>query len=95
MFFIRFLTDPGDLVLDIFAGSNTTGFVADQENRYWISFEKDIQYLAASSFRFMQENIHDQALKDWHQEIIDGKSIEVSPQANQLRLFEKAAQYCN
>ena len=94
-FFIRFLTEPGDLVLDIFAGSNTTGFVAEQENRYWISFEKDIQYLAASSFRFMQENIHDQALKDWHQEIIDGKSIKVSPKANQLRLFEKAAQYHN
>lgn len=94
-FFIRFLTEPGDLVLDIFAGSNTTGFVAEQENRYWISFEKDIQYLAASSFRFMQENIHDQALKDWHQEIIDGKSLEVSPKANQLRLFEKAAQYHN
>ncbi len=92
-FFIRFLTEPGDLVVDIFAGSNTTGFIAEQENRYWISFEKDIQYLAASSFRFMQEDIHEQALEDWHQEIIRGTSLEVSPKANQLRLFEKAAQY--
>ncbi|WP_255453332.1 site-specific DNA-methyltransferase, partial [Wolbachia endosymbiont of Atemnus politus] len=28
-FFIRFLTQPGDVVLDIFAGSNTTGFVCE------------------------------------------------------------------
>jgi DNA modification methylase len=28
-FFIRFLTDPGDLVFDPFAGSNTTGAVAE------------------------------------------------------------------
>jgi DNA modification methylase len=27
-FFIKMLTDPGDLVVDIFAGSNTTGFAA-------------------------------------------------------------------
>lgn len=92
-FFIRFLTEPGDLVVDIFAGSNTTGFIAEQENRYWIAFEKNIQYLAASSFRFMQEDIHEKALEDWHQEIIRGISLEVSPEANQLRLFEKAAQY--
>src|SRR5690606_21861294 len=30
-FFIRFLTDPGDLVVDLFAGSNTTGAVAESE----------------------------------------------------------------
>ena len=29
MFFIRFLAEPGDLVLDIFDGSNTTGHVAE------------------------------------------------------------------
>ena len=31
-FFIRMLTDPGDLVLDIFAGSNTTGAVAERRS---------------------------------------------------------------
>ncbi|NJL01486.1 MAG: site-specific DNA-methyltransferase [Spirulinaceae cyanobacterium SM2_1_0] len=94
-FFIRLLTDPGDLVIDIFAGSNTTGFIAEQENRYWISFEKDVQYLATSSFRFMQEDIHEQALKDWYQKIICGSSINVAPKVNQLRLFDKAVPYCN
>lgn len=32
-FFIRMLSDPGDLVVDIFAGSNTTGMVAEAEGR--------------------------------------------------------------
>jgi DNA modification methylase len=30
-FFVRFLTSPGDLVLDPFTGSNTTGGVCEQE----------------------------------------------------------------
>jgi DNA modification methylase len=41
-FFIRLLTDPGDLVVDLFSGSNTTGFVAEQEGRHWISFDNEI-----------------------------------------------------
>jgi len=40
-FFIRFLSDPDDLVVDIFAGSNTTGQVAEAEGRQWLSFEQD------------------------------------------------------
>ena len=31
---IKFLTDTGDKVLDIFAGSNTTGFAAEQLERF-------------------------------------------------------------
>jgi len=30
-FFVQFLTSPGDLVLDPFAGSNTTGAICEQE----------------------------------------------------------------
>src|SRR5438094_713730 len=44
-FFIRFLTDPGDLVLDIFAGSNTTGAVAETEGRQWLAFDESRSYL--------------------------------------------------
>ncbi|MEO1009558.1 MAG: site-specific DNA-methyltransferase [Planctomycetota bacterium] len=51
-FFIRFLSDPGDLVVDIFAGSNTTGQVAEAEGRRWMSFDLDREYVAASIFRF-------------------------------------------
>jgi site-specific DNA-methyltransferase (cytosine-N4-specific) len=51
-FFIRFLTDEGDIVLDPFAGSNTTGSVAEKLNRRWIVSETVEKYLAASKFRF-------------------------------------------
>lgn len=54
-FFIKFLTDEGDLVLDIFAGSNTTGWTAQQLGRRWISFELDHQYLSASVLRFLDK----------------------------------------
>ncbi len=53
-FFIKFLTDEGDLVLDPFAGSNTTGFVAETLERRWISFEINENYLLGSRYRFSQ-----------------------------------------
>jgi len=53
-FFINFLTDHGDLVLDFFAGSNTTGAAAEKAGRRWIAFESNCDYLAASAFRFVE-----------------------------------------
>ena len=41
-FFIRFLTEPGDFIFDPFAGSNTTGQVAEEEGRRWLSVEQSI-----------------------------------------------------
>ena len=54
-FFIQFLTDPEDVVLDIFSGSNTTGYVAEQHQRRWLSMELDRSYAALSAVRFMEE----------------------------------------
>lgn len=51
-FFIKFLTDENDIVLDPFAGSNTTGFSAENLNRKWISFELDKKYIEGSKYRF-------------------------------------------
>ncbi len=51
-FFIRFLTDPGDLVVDPFAGSNVTGEVAERLERRWLAFEIVEEYLEGSKFRF-------------------------------------------
>lgn len=51
-FFVRFLTDPGDVVLDPFAGSNTTGAVAESLGRQWLSIERDPEYARASRARF-------------------------------------------
>ncbi len=53
-FFIKFLTKPGDLVVDIFAGSNTTGEVAERLGRRWLSCDLDPSYVAASVFRFCE-----------------------------------------
>lgn len=50
-FFIEFLTDPGDLVLDPFAGSNTTGFAAEALRRRWISIEVKEDYAEQSRIR--------------------------------------------
>ena len=51
-FFIKFLTDPGDRVVDPFAGSNTTGWVAESLGRRWIAIEKDRGYADDSALRF-------------------------------------------
>ena len=51
-FFVRMLTNEGDIVLDPFAGSNTTGWVADFLSRRWISIDIDPQYVENSQFRW-------------------------------------------
>jgi site-specific DNA-methyltransferase (cytosine-N4-specific) len=51
-FFIRFLTEESDLVLDPFAGSNTTGAVAEGLKRRWISIEAEREYVEGSRGRF-------------------------------------------
>jgi site-specific DNA-methyltransferase (cytosine-N4-specific) len=53
-FFIKFLTDPGDVVIDIFSGSNTTGEVADRLGRRWLSIEIEPAYATLSAIRFME-----------------------------------------
>ncbi len=51
-FFIEFLTEAGDLVLDPFAGSNVTGRAAEELGRRWVSIDLDASYVKASKFRF-------------------------------------------
>ncbi len=53
-FFIKMLTQSEDLVVDIFAGSNTTGAVAESLQRKWIAFDSNHEYLKTSVFRFLQ-----------------------------------------
>jgi len=55
-FFIEFLTKQGELVLDPFAGSNTTGYVAERLRRKWLAFEIDENYLRGSRYRFEEVN---------------------------------------
>jgi DNA modification methylase len=92
-FFIRFLTDPGDLVVDIFSGSNTTGFVAEAEGRNWLAFEKEIQYIAASSFRFIDESVDEDSLSLFYEKVMNGESVQIIPNATQLSFLKTAATY--
>lgn len=56
-FFIRFLSDERDLVLDPFAGSNTTGAVAERLGRKWVTCEANWGYASSSIARFAPELI--------------------------------------
>jgi site-specific DNA-methyltransferase (cytosine-N4-specific) len=51
-FFIKLVTKPNDLVLDPFAGSNTTGRVAEDLGRRWVAVDVEPNYVRASGVRF-------------------------------------------
>ncbi|MEY2480246.1 MAG: hypothetical protein QOI04_1173 [Verrucomicrobiota bacterium] len=52
-FFIQFLTERGDLVLDPFGGSNTTGAAAEELGRRWLTIEPTLDYIEGSRGRFL------------------------------------------
>jgi len=92
-FFIRFLTDPGDVVLDIFAGSNTAGQVAEAEGRKWLAFEERQDYLATSIFRFLDKNDSPEKLKEAFDKVGVGKSVNLSDYITQSSMaFTEAAE---
>lgn len=76
-FFIRFLTDPGDLVLDFFAGSNTTGEAAQALGRRWLSFEQRPDYVASSAFRFLEPGTPREEAGRVHAALLDGWSVDL------------------
>jgi DNA modification methylase len=51
-FFVNFCTDEGDIVLDPFAGSNTTGSASESLRRQWISIEAREDYAFSGIGRF-------------------------------------------
>jgi len=95
-FFIKFLTDPGDLVIDPFAGSNITGEVAERLQRRWLAFEIVEEYLEASKFRFpgfcKQSSLFDAQVEtmDAEEANDDGEMDDI---ASQLAFLESNAEY--
>jgi DNA modification methylase len=51
-FLVRYLTEPGQLVVDMFGGSLTTGHAAERNGRRWICTEREWDYIAAGASRF-------------------------------------------
>ena len=86
-FFINLLTTEGDVVLDIFAGSNTTGEAAETLGRRWLAFENDISYLSASILRFLPKEINKEKLLKYYTSILSSKQISVETEIN---LFTQA-----
>jgi site-specific DNA-methyltransferase (cytosine-N4-specific) len=76
-FFIRMLTSKDDLVVDIFGGSNMTGKVAEAEGRRWMTFEILPEYIASSSFRFMDKDTPLQFARSIYRKIIKDGNVNI------------------
>jgi DNA modification methylase len=76
-FFIKMLTDENDFVVDIFGGSNTTGYVADSLNRKWLTIELEKEYVAASAFRFIPETVNDANVMAIYNNILAGRNVKI------------------
>ncbi len=88
-FFIRFLTEPNDLVVDIFSGSNTTGMVAEAERRRWLAFDESQEYVAASAFRFLGEGEEGKATEVYNK-ILAGETMGFVSEQTELDLYSAA-----
>lgn len=77
-FFIKFLTDKNDTVLDVFSGSNTTGYVAEELGRQWLSIEVDRGFAALSAVRFMEGWNHD-SVRTAVDSMIGGEALSLTP----------------
>ncbi len=86
-FFIKFLTDPEDIVVDIFSGSNTTGFVAEREGRFWYSFDMELEYVAASAFRFLDKKTDLAILRSIYESIKSGERVDINEYKKQMNFF--------
>lgn len=86
-FFIRLLTDRGDLVVDIFAGSNTTGCVAERLGRRWRAFEERLDYIAASVFRLLPADLSEGQVREAYDKILKGETVQISGYVRQHSLL--------
>ena len=87
-FFIRFLTNPGDLVIDPFAGSNVTGAVAEHLDRRWIAVELVEEYAKGSKFRF-EERAIESILTSNHAPRRNGRKAIREKRSEKLPLFDR------
>ena len=82
-FFIQFLTEPGDLVLDVFGGSCTTGEAAEQQGRRWIAIDLNEEYVKSGALRFLGDR-HKEVVTDMLRRMELGESVDIRPLQSQL-----------
>jgi DNA modification methylase len=90
-FFINMLTEPGDVVLDIFAGSNTTGQVAETSKRRWLAFELSCEYVGASAFRFLNRQNTSGEMRDIFNRIKARETVDLTEYLVQKQLLAGAS----
>jgi DNA modification methylase len=76
MFFIKFLTDEDDLVVDIFSGSNTTGQAAESLGRRWLAFDNELTYVASSAIRFLHAPL--EKMREIHARLLQGENVDLA-----------------
>jgi site-specific DNA-methyltransferase (cytosine-N4-specific) len=84
-FFIRFLTDEGDMVMDIFGGSGTTGEAAERLGRRWRTIEIEPDFARASVFRFVGDRTEEE-IEALLRRVDQGEAPEILPR--QAGLFD-------
>lgn len=86
--FIRLLTDEGDVVLDPFGGSMTTGWAAERLGRAWLGFELDAEYVETAKFRFYDtvERLLDDAQLGTPQKVVGNGHVNGTMIAEELTL---------
>ena len=82
-FFIKFLTNRRDLVLDPFAGSLTTGFAAQRLDRRWVNIDQDIRYVKGGKVLFKKSelNVPEEEIASYR---ISGPNVKKSSLERQL-----------
>jgi DNA modification methylase len=58
-------SSEGDVILDPFFGSGTTGWVAQRLGRNWIGIELNPEYVKIAEKRFQQKELFTTPIKDW------------------------------
>lgn len=87
-FFIKMLTDEGNVVLDPFSGSNVTGEVGERLHRKWIAIDVLQEYLEASKYRFEEFTVGDRKDSKGQKQLIFQES-QSSYRKNKLRTEKK------
>ena len=62
--------------------------MAEREGRRWRGFELELDYVAASAFRFIDSETPPATMRELYQRILRREEVDVAEQGSQLSMFE-------
>lgn len=94
-FFVRLFTKEGDMILDPFAGSGTTGVAAEKLSRNVVLIDSERDYFQTMKARFDQkpDSSRERSYVDCTQPLDDESGAHVRKEALQPNLLEKRPRY--